>query len=85
MHSRIKTGKGKVVTGKFTETTTIIYMCTYTCGSFLGKKPHIKDVFMLYCGLTAGTTIRDLCARYNTHTLGIDERLVFPTKKRFPI
>ena len=38
------------------------------------KLPLFHDVFMLYCSLTPGTTVRDLCARYNPHSLGVDER-----------
>ncbi|XP_064633487.1 GATOR1 complex protein NPRL2-like [Lineus longissimus] len=36
--------------------------------------PTFHDVFMLYCGLTPGTTVRDLCARYNPHSIRVDER-----------
>lgn len=36
--------------------------------------PRFYDVFTLYCGLTPGTTVRDLCTRYNPHSLRVDER-----------
>jgi len=36
--------------------------------------PSFRDIFPLYACLTPGTTVRDLCARHNPHTLGIDER-----------
>jgi len=36
--------------------------------------PLFKDIFPLYASLTPGLTVRDLCARHNPHTLGINER-----------
>ncbi len=36
--------------------------------------PTFRDVLLLYCGLTAGTTVRDLCSRYNPHSMGVDPR-----------
>ncbi len=39
-----------------------------------GKSPVFRDVFAIYCGLRAGTTMRDVCIRYNPYVLGIDER-----------
>nr|CAD7458201.1 unnamed protein product [Timema tahoe] len=33
-----------------------------------------RDVFVFYCNMTHGTTLRDLCARFNPHFLHIDER-----------
>ncbi|KAL5013159.1 hypothetical protein ScPMuIL_007429 [Solemya velum] len=48
------------------------------CIQFVAKKirvlPSLRHVFLLYAGLTPGTTVRDLCARYNPHGLKIDER-----------
>ena len=38
------------------------------------KIPSFCDVFAIYCGLRAGITVRDVCSRYNPHSLGIDER-----------
>ncbi|XP_070192729.1 GATOR1 complex protein NPRL2-like [Littorina saxatilis] len=36
--------------------------------------PSFRDVFMLYCNLTPGTTVKDICARFNPHSLKIDEK-----------
>lgn len=36
--------------------------------------PNFRDVFKLYCSMTHGTTVRDLCIRYNPSSLKIDER-----------
>lgn len=36
--------------------------------------PTFRDVFMLYCGLSPGATVRDLCTRYNPASLRVDER-----------
>lgn len=37
--------------------------------------PELRDVFMLYCDLTPGTTVKDLCTRHNSpHSLRVDER-----------
>ncbi|XP_064605500.1 GATOR1 complex protein NPRL2-like isoform X1 [Liolophura sinensis] len=36
--------------------------------------PYFRDVFKLYSNLTPGTTVRDLCSRYNPHGLRIDEK-----------
>ncbi|ELT95816.1 hypothetical protein CAPTEDRAFT_222035 [Capitella teleta] len=47
------------------------------CLRYVSKQdanPCFRDIFLLYCGLTAGTTVRDLCARYHPHSLGIDVR-----------
>nr|CAD7200336.1 unnamed protein product [Timema douglasi] len=33
-----------------------------------------RDVFVFYCNMTHGTTLRDLCARFNPHFIHIDER-----------
>ena len=41
-----------------------------------GRSVTTKVVLQMYCGLRAGTTVRDLCIQYNPHTLGIDERWV---------
>ena len=42
----------------------------------VGRSVTTKVVLQMYCGLRAGTTVRDLCIQYNPHTLGIDERFV---------
>ncbi|XP_025107996.1 GATOR complex protein NPRL2-like isoform X2 [Pomacea canaliculata] len=36
--------------------------------------PSFRDVFMLYCSLTPGTTVKDLCTRFNPHNLKVDEK-----------
>lgn len=36
--------------------------------------PTFRSIFMLYCGLAPGITVRDLCTRFNPHTLRVDER-----------
>ncbi|KAH3819040.1 hypothetical protein DPMN_120770, partial [Dreissena polymorpha] len=37
-------------------------------------KPLFRDVFMLYCSLTQGLTVRDLCLRFSPHAMKIDEK-----------
>lgn len=48
------------------------------CLKYVGKKgrtpPSFRDVFMLYCGLSPGATVRDLCTRFNPCNLRVDER-----------
>ncbi|KAI0207176.1 GATOR complex protein NPRL2 [Lamellibrachia satsuma] len=39
-----------------------------------GRTITTKVVLQMYCGLRAGTTVRDLCIQHNPHALGIDER-----------
>ncbi|XP_078690409.1 GATOR1 complex protein NPRL2-like isoform X1 [Branchiostoma floridae x Branchiostoma belcheri] len=36
--------------------------------------PRFRDVFTLYCGLGAGTTVRDLCTRHAAQLQNVDER-----------
>jgi nitrogen permease regulator 2-like protein len=36
--------------------------------------PAIHDVFTVYCNMTYGTTLKDLCIRFNPQSLKIDER-----------
>ena len=43
------------------------------CGSGQ-KQANLRDVFQLYCGLTPGTTVRDLCSRYSQQLQKVDER-----------
>ncbi|KAK5934133.1 hypothetical protein CgunFtcFv8_014552 [Champsocephalus gunnari] len=38
------------------------------------KRASIRDVFQLYCGLSPGTTVRDLCSRYSQQLQRVDER-----------
>ncbi|XP_048041913.1 GATOR complex protein NPRL2 [Megalobrama amblycephala] len=42
--------------------------------SKLGQRTSLRDVFQLYCGLTPGTTVRDLCSRYSHQLQRVDER-----------
>ncbi|CAL1534555.1 unnamed protein product, partial [Lymnaea stagnalis] len=49
------------------------------CVKFVAKSdrscPEFRDVFMLYCTFTPGTTVKDLCVRQiNPHILKVDER-----------
>ncbi|XP_056605693.1 GATOR complex protein NPRL2 [Triplophysa dalaica] len=47
------------------------------CLSYVSKPGHrtsLRDVFLLYCGLTPGTTVRDLCSRYSHQLQRVDER-----------
>uniref|UniRef100_A0AAY4E526 Nitrogen permease regulator 2-like protein n=1 Tax=Denticeps clupeoides TaxID=299321 RepID=A0AAY4E526_9TELE len=39
-----------------------------------GQRASLRDVFQLYCGLTPGTTVRDLCSRYSQQLQRVDER-----------
>lgn len=38
------------------------------------KRPSLRDVFQLYCGLSPGTTVRDLIARHTLQLQRVDER-----------
>nr|XP_015203554.1 PREDICTED: nitrogen permease regulator 2-like protein [Lepisosteus oculatus] len=38
------------------------------------KRANLRDVFQLYCGLSPGTTVRDLCSRYAQQLQRVDER-----------
>ncbi|XP_060079180.1 GATOR complex protein NPRL2-like [Ylistrum balloti] len=48
------------------------------CVRFVARKagdfPNFRDVFLLYSGLTVGTTVKDICCRYNPHAMKIDEK-----------
>ncbi|XP_012935060.1 GATOR complex protein NPRL2 [Aplysia californica] len=49
------------------------------CLKFVAKSernlPEFRDVFMLYCQFTPGTTVKDICTRQsNPHNLRVDER-----------
>jgi len=48
------------------------------CIAYVSKSerhpPSFRDVFQMFCGMTYGTTIRDLCLRLNPHALRIDEQ-----------
>ncbi|RXM95665.1 Nitrogen permease regulator 2-like protein [Acipenser ruthenus] len=45
--------------------------CTLPIGQ---KRASLRDVFQLYCGLSPGTTVRDLCSRYAQQLHRVDER-----------
>uniref|UniRef100_A0A4W3HJL1 NPR2 like, GATOR1 complex subunit n=1 Tax=Callorhinchus milii TaxID=7868 RepID=A0A4W3HJL1_CALMI len=38
------------------------------------KRASLRDVFQLYCGLSPGTTARDLCSRYAQQLQHVEER-----------
>ncbi|KAF0034808.1 hypothetical protein F2P81_012566 [Scophthalmus maximus] len=42
------------------------------------KRASLRDVFQLYCGLSPGTTVRDLCSRYSQQLQRVDERDQLP-------
>ncbi|NXA25520.1 NPRL2 protein, partial [Ibidorhyncha struthersii] len=48
------------------------------CLSYVTKQGHkrasLRDVFQLYCGLSPGTTVRDLISRYTLQLQKVDER-----------
>uniref|UniRef100_A0A8C6X4D5 NPR2 like, GATOR1 complex subunit n=1 Tax=Naja naja TaxID=35670 RepID=A0A8C6X4D5_NAJNA len=48
------------------------------CLSYVTKPGHkrasLRDVFQLYCGLSPGTTVRDLICRYTLQLQRVDER-----------
>ncbi|XP_021927171.1 GATOR complex protein NPRL2 [Zootermopsis nevadensis] len=48
--------------------------CLLYVSKIEGNLPNLRDVFMMYCNMTHGTTLRDLCVRFNPQALRIDER-----------
>ncbi|XP_059489456.1 GATOR complex protein NPRL2 [Neocloeon triangulifer] len=48
------------------------------CVKYVAKSetnfPTIHDVFTMYCNMTYGTTLKDLCIRINPYSLKIDEQ-----------
>lgn len=38
------------------------------------QPPTVRDVFRMFCSMTRGTTVRDICIRLSPHTLRINER-----------
>ncbi|XP_046985009.1 GATOR complex protein NPRL2 isoform X1 [Schistocerca americana] len=36
--------------------------------------PSVQEIFVMYCSMTHGTTLQDLCSRYNPQEHNIDER-----------
>lgn len=49
-------------------------LCLDYCSRSARQQPSLSDIFKMYAGMTYGTTIRDLCLRYNPQALGINER-----------
>ncbi|KAG1701207.1 GATOR complex protein NPRL2 [Nymphon striatum] len=48
--------------------------CVRYVAKYCDRLPTFKDAFVMYCNLIPGKTVRDLCIRFNPHSLGIDER-----------
>lgn len=49
--------------------------CVKTVAVSAGRQlPTVRDVFRLYSSMTHGTTVKDLCTRFNPSSLRIDER-----------
>ncbi len=49
------------------------------------KRASLRDVFQLYCGLSPGTTVRDLCSRYSQQLQRVDERsfsIILPVREK---
>ena len=47
--------------------------------------PEFRDVYMMYCAFTPGTTVKTLCTRQiNPHALKIDERYMLNTDEDSP-
>ncbi|CAB0014560.1 unnamed protein product [Nesidiocoris tenuis] len=36
--------------------------------------PNFRDIFRLYCSMNHGTTVKDLCLRFNLQAMKVDER-----------
>ncbi|KAB0793520.1 hypothetical protein PPYR_13140 [Photinus pyralis] len=48
--------------------------CLHYVANSSRQLPNIRDVFRMYAAMTRGTTIRDLCVRFNPACLNINER-----------
>lgn len=48
--------------------------CVRYVARYIRQPPTVRDVFRMYCCMTRGTTVRDLCIRLSPHTLRINER-----------
>ncbi|KAK4874748.1 hypothetical protein RN001_014108 [Aquatica leii] len=48
--------------------------CTQYVAKSSRQLPNIRDVFRMYAAMTRGTTIRDLCTRFNPSYLNVNER-----------
>ncbi|KAK7074098.1 Nitrogen permease regulator-like 2, partial [Halocaridina rubra] len=47
--------------------------CQRTVSKNIAILPQMTHILMLYCSMTYGVTVRDLCIRYNPQSLNIDE------------
>uniref|UniRef100_A0A667WTT9 NPR2 like, GATOR1 complex subunit n=1 Tax=Myripristis murdjan TaxID=586833 RepID=A0A667WTT9_9TELE len=52
----------------------VLWCCNFGVHISGQKRASLRDVFQLYCGLTPGTTVRDLCSRYSQQLQRVDER-----------
>lgn len=52
----------------------LVHSTHFTMCMSPGQRTSLRDVFQLYCGLTPGTTVRDLCSRYSHQLQRVDER-----------
>ncbi|XP_077298080.1 GATOR1 complex protein NPRL2-like [Arctopsyche grandis] len=48
--------------------------CIDFCSRSARQPASLKNIICMYAGMTYGTTIRDLCIRFNPYALGINER-----------
>ncbi|KAF5271253.1 hypothetical protein FQR65_LT17663 [Abscondita terminalis] len=48
--------------------------CTQYVAKSPRQLPNVRDVFRIYAAMTRGTTVRDLCTRFNPSNLNINER-----------
>lgn len=59
------------------ERESIFVRCSFAIWIFVlpgQKRASLRDVFQLYCGLSPGTTVRDLGSRYSQQLQRVDER-----------
>uniref|UniRef100_W5NA75 NPR2 like, GATOR1 complex subunit n=1 Tax=Lepisosteus oculatus TaxID=7918 RepID=W5NA75_LEPOC len=66
---RAEVNEIRVASDRFSVRVHTIYM--HVLGQ---KRANLRDVFQLYCGLSPGTTVRDLCSRYAQQLQRVDER-----------
>ncbi|KAK3086175.1 hypothetical protein FSP39_014683 [Pinctada imbricata] len=48
--------------------------CMMYCARKVHTLPKLRDIFTLYCSLTHGVTVKDICCRHNPHGKNIDEK-----------
>lgn len=65
-----KQGKKKLILPSQQNLNSVVLLCCLS-GQ---KRASLRDVFQLYCGLSPGTTVRDLCSRYSQQLQRVDER-----------